>query len=92
MKFRSKADKTAEKVRDFKQYRQDVWSAQEFINGLKDGKYMVGSLLFSGDNRELKIIRQLCRYLGYEFVGKSDRLCGRGYCTNTFYVTHYEVR
>ena len=92
LSFRGKINTKVQNRAKNKQERQDLYSAEEFKKGLSKGNLSVGSLLFSGDDRELKIVKQLCRYLGYTYVGKEDILCQHTLATNTFFVTHYKVK
>jgi hypothetical protein len=91
MLFRKKVEARVKSQQKSKQERQDIWSAQEFVKGLSRGKTLIGSLLFSGDEREQKIVRQICSYLNYNLVGKREILCSFMDCKNKAYITHYEV-
>lgn len=91
MLFKKKVQNKANQAKKYEQDSQDLWSAQEFYKGLKMGKDSIGSLLFSGDEREEKITKQICSYLGYKYKGKEALLCKYQGITNTFYVTHYKV-
>lgn len=89
--FRRKVESKVKNSQGRVTNRQDLWSAQEFKKGLIKGGHSIGSLLFSGDDREVKIVKQLCSYLGYTYVKRQDVLCKHPEATNTFRVVHYIV-
>ena len=92
MFFRKKVEAKVSKKEKSEKYLREVWSAEEFYKGLKDGKKEIGSLLFSKHSTEEKIIKQICRYTGYKYLGRKDILCQHTQASNKFYVTHYMVR
>ena len=71
--------------------RQDIHSATEFKRGLDKGKHEIGSLLFSGDVREERIIKKICTYLGYKFIKKDIVPCCLLDSSTSFDVVHYIV-
>lgn len=90
-KYKTKIKNKIESNYTSKLKRQDIQSATEFKKGLDKGKFEVGSLLFSGDVREEKIIKQVCSYLGYKLVHKDTLVCKHPEAFNLFNVVHYTV-
>ena len=91
MLFKTKVKVKLKKREKSAQELQDFWSARDFIRGLRKGETLIGSMLFSGNEEEVKIIKQLCRYLDYSLIDVKKVLCTYPDTVNTFYVTHYEV-
>lgn len=90
MMFKRKMDLKRDRDNRNKQHTQDIMSAQYFMKGLRKGQLRVGSIMFSGDDNELKIIKKICRYLGYTYVSKEGILCENS--MGKFYVAHYNVK
>lgn len=87
-----KLNKRSDLAKPELQKKIDIKSCQDFLRGLNKGDTEIGSLLFTGSDRELYLVKKLCRYYGVEFVDKNKILCTYSDCNNTFYVTHYYVK
>lgn len=71
--------------------RKDITSVTEFKKGLDKGKLEIGSLSFTGQAREVKLIKKICDYLGLQYKGKENIACGWMDCDTRFNVVHYTV-
>lgn len=70
---------------------RDRFSVQKFKEGLDRGKFEVGSSLFTGTEREVKLIKQICSYLDYKYIKQDKIACCLLDSSTKFNVVHYTV-